>query len=68
MTFTNKHKLYLNVVLLFLFAYMLTSNVLKGFKTQDFNYIRIGLLVFIIISTILRIIKYNREDDNTTQQ
>ncbi len=68
MTFTNKHKLYLNVVLLFVFAYMLTSHVLVGFKTQDFNYLRIGLLVFIIISTILRIIKYNREDENTTQQ
>lgn len=68
MTFTNKHKLYLNVVLLFVFAYMLTTNILIGSKTQDFNYLKIGLLVFVIISSILRIIKYNREEENTTQQ
>jgi hypothetical protein len=64
MNITNKHKLYLNVILLFLFAYMLTTHIIEGFKTQNFNYIRIALLVFLNISTILRIIKYNKDDEN----
>ncbi len=68
MNFTNKHKLYLNVFLLFVFVYMLASKVIQGFKIQDFNYLRIGLLVFLIVSTILRIIKYNREEENNTQK
>lgn len=64
MNLTNKHKLYLNVLLLFVFAYMLTSHVITGIKTQDFNYLRIAILIFLNISTILRIIKYNKDDEN----
>lgn len=62
MNFTNKQKLYFNVLLLFLFTYFLASKIMQGFKTQDFNYIRIGLNVLIIAFTIKSIIKYNAED------
>jgi phosphoglycerol transferase MdoB-like AlkP superfamily enzyme len=64
MNITNKHKLYLNVILLFIVAYMLTSLIIGGLKTQNFNYLRIAILVFLSISTILRIIKYNKDDEN----
>ena len=62
MKFTNKHKLYFNVLLLFVFTYLLTSKVIQGFKTQDFNYLRIGINVLLIALTIKSIIKYNTED------
>lgn len=59
MNFTNKHKLYFNVILLFIFTYLLTSKIIYGIKTQDFNYIRIGLNALIIAFTIKNINKYN---------
>ena len=62
MNFTNKQKLYFNVLLLFVFTYFLTSKIMYGFKTQDFNYLRIALNVIIIAFTIKNIIKYNTED------
>ena len=62
MNFTNKQKLYFNVTLLFIFTYLLTSKIMRGFKTQDFDYFRIGLNVLIIAFTIKSIIKYNTED------
>ncbi len=62
MNFTNKHKLYLNVFLLFVFVYMLASKVIQGFKTQDFSYMRIGINALLLVFTIKNIIKYNVED------
>lgn len=62
MNFTNKQKLYFNVLLLFIFTYLLTSKVMRGFKTQDFDYVRIGLNAIIIAFTIKSIIKYNTEN------
>ncbi len=62
MNFTNKQKLYFNVILLFIFTYLLTSKIMKGFKTQDYDYIRIGLNAVIIAFTIKSIIKYNTEE------
>ncbi len=62
MNFTNKHKLYFNVFLLFVFTYLLASKIMNGFKTQDFNYFRIGLNTLLIIFTVRNITKYNVEE------
>ena len=62
MNFTNKQKMYFNVFLLFIFSYFLASKVIYGIKTQDFNYVRIGLNVIVIFFTIKNINKYNTED------
>ena len=62
MKFTNKHKLYFNVFLLFGLAYLLTTIILKGLKTNDFNYIRIFINAFLIFLTIKSIKKYNVEE------
>lgn len=59
MNFTNQQKLYFNVFLLFIFAYLLASKLFKGFRTQDFDYLRIVLNVVIIAFTIKNINKYN---------
>ena len=59
MNFSNKQKMWFNVALLFLFTYLLTSKLIQGFKTQDFNYIRIGINALAIFYTIKSINKYN---------
>jgi hypothetical protein len=62
MNFTNKHKLYFNVILLFIFSYLLTAKIIDGIKTQEFNYLRIGINILVVGLTIKSIIKYNNED------
>jgi hypothetical protein len=59
MNFTNQHKMYFNVFLLFVFTYLLAGKLIQGFKTQDFNYIRIGINALLIVFTVKNIIKYN---------
>lgn len=59
MNFTNKQKLYFNVFLLFVFTYFLSSKLINGYKTQDFNYLRIIVNIAAIFFTIKSINKYN---------
>lgn len=61
MNFTNNQKLYFNVALLFVFTYLLTSKLLHGYKTNDFNYIRIGINVLVIGLTIRNILVLNKK-------
>ena len=62
MKITNKHKLYFNVLLLFIFAYLLTSKILTGIKTNEFNYLRIIINAVVIFFTIQNINRYNVEE------
>lgn len=61
MNFSNNQKLYFNVALLFLFTYLLASKLITGFKTNDFNYIRIGIIVLLIGMTIRSIVALNKK-------
>jgi hypothetical protein len=61
MNFSNNQKLYFNVALLFIFTYLLASKVISGFKTNDFNYLRIGINVLLIGLTIRSIIALNKK-------
>ena len=58
MNFTNKHKLYFNVVLLLIFIFRFVQKILLGYKSLDFNYFRIVFNAIIIIALIVNIIKY----------
>ncbi len=59
MNFTDKHKLYFNVFLLFVLTYLLTAKLLNGFKTQDFDYLRIVFYIVFIGLSIKNINKHN---------
>jgi hypothetical protein len=58
MNFTNKNKLYFSVFILLIFTYRLIDKIISGFKTQDFNYLRILLNIIIIVALIFNINKY----------
>jgi len=64
MNFTNKHKLYLNILLLLFFSYLLAEKVVIGINTQRFNYIRIFFNVIIIVTIIMNVIKFNKNEEN----
>jgi hypothetical protein len=58
MNFTNKHKLYFNVVLLLIFIFRFVQKIFLGYKLLDFNYFRIVFNAIIIIALMVNIIKY----------
>ena len=60
MNFSKNQKLYFNVLLLFVFTYLLTNKIIKGFTTNDFNYLRIGLNVLVIGLTVRNVVVLNK--------
>jgi hypothetical protein len=66
MNFTIKHKLYFNVFLFFIFIFRFAQKIIHGYKTQDFNYLRIVFNAIIIVFLILNIIKYYKIEEEKT--
>lgn len=64
MKFTAKQLLYFYVVLLFLFTFLLVSRVITAFKTNEFDYFRLGLNAAMVVLSVINIIKYNKPSDN----
>ncbi len=61
MNFSNNQKLYFNVLLLFILTFFLASKLISGFKTNDFNFLRIGLNILAIVLTIRSVIVLNKK-------
>ena len=59
MNFTNKQKLYLNVFLLFVGAFLLTTLFIQGFKTNHFKPFKIVIVGFGVFLALKNIKKYN---------
>ena len=68
MNFTNKHKLFLNVFLLLFFSYLLAEKVITGINSQRFNYIRIIFNVIIIVTIIMNLIKFNKDESKQSEE
>lgn len=64
MKFTPKQLLYFNVVLLFLFSFLLASRLIEAVKIGEYDYFRLGLNAAMIVLSIMNIIKYNKSSDN----
>jgi hypothetical protein len=61
MNFSKNQKLYFNVLILFVFTFLLASKLISGFKTNDFNYIRTTINVVVIVLTVRNIIILNKD-------
>jgi hypothetical protein len=61
MNFTDSQKLYFNVFLLFIITFFLASKVITGLKTNDVDYIKIGINMLAIAITIRNIIIINKK-------
>jgi hypothetical protein len=61
---TNTTKVYVFTGLLFVFSYLLTSNLIKSFNKNDFNYVKIGVNVVAVIALVYLIIKYANLENN----
>jgi len=58
MKITNTTKVYLYTALLFVFTFLLTSKLMKAYKTHEYDYFKIGINVIVEIVLIYLIVKY----------
>lgn len=58
MKITNTTKVYLYTALLFVFTFLLTSKLMKAYKTNEYDYLKIGINVIVEIVLIYLIVKY----------
>lgn len=64
MKITNTTKVYLYTALLFVFTFLLTSKLMKAYKTNEYDYLKIGINVVVEIVLVYLIIKYANIENN----
>ena len=65
MNLSPKTILYINVALLFYFSYRFFSKLFIGFKTNDFDFFRLGLTGLALAYVIFQVIKYSKIINNS---
>jgi len=64
MKITNTTKVYLYTAFLFVFTFLLTSKLMKAYKTNEYDYLKIGINVIVEIVLIYLIVKYANIENN----
>ncbi len=65
MNLSPKTILYLYVALLFFFTYRFFSRLFIAFKSNEFDYLRLGITAAALIFTVFQIIKYSKMINNS---
>ena len=60
----NTTKVYIYTGLLFVFTFLLTSKLMKAYKTNEFDYFKIGINVIVEIALVYLIVKYATIENN----
>jgi len=58
MKISNTSKVYIYTGLLFVFTFLLTKNLMKAFRTNEYDYLKIGINAIVEIVLVYLIIKY----------
>ena len=58
MKISNTTKVYIYTGLLFVFTFLLTKNLMKAFRTNEYDYLKIGINAIVEILLVYLIIKY----------
>lgn len=64
MKINNKALIYIYVVFLFILTFLLASRVIKGFKTQDFDFFKIGVNSVLLIYVIVQVVRLGKIENN----
>jgi hypothetical protein len=68
MKFTNKTKVYIYTFVLFVFTFTFVSTLMKNYKSNDYDYLRLGISFILIVSSIINIIKLASIENNTNDK
>lgn len=60
MKLNNTTLIYVYAVVLFALTYLLASRLITSFKTKEFDYLRIGVNVALLIYIVIKVIKLGK--------
>lgn len=59
--------LYIYIAVLFVLTYLLASRLIKGIKTQDFNFFKIGVNIVLLIYVIVQVVRLGKIENNKNE-
>jgi hypothetical protein len=68
MKINNKMLLYIYIAFLFILTFLLTSRIIKGFKTQDFDFFKIGVNVALLVYVIVQVVRLGKIENNKNEK
>jgi|LakMenE18May11ns_1017448.scaffolds.fasta_scaffold8637567_2 hypothetical protein len=68
MKINNKMLLYIYIAFLFILTYLLASRVIKGFKTQEFDFFKLGVNVALLVYIIIQVIRLGKIENNKNEE
>ena len=68
MKINNKMLLYIYIAFLFILTFLLTSRIIKGFKTQDFDFFKIGVNVALLVYVIVQVVRLGKIENNKKEE
>lgn len=55
---------YIYVAVLFILTYLLASRLIKGIKTQEFDFLKIGVNALLLIYAIVQVVRLGNIENN----
>jgi len=68
MKINNKMLLYIYIAFLFILTYLLASRVIKDFKTQEFDFFKLGVNVALLVYIIIQVIRLGKIENNKNEE
>ena len=59
---------YIYIAFLFILTYLLASRVIKGFKTQEFDFFKLGVNVALLVYIIIQVIRLGKIENNKNEE
>jgi hypothetical protein len=67
MKINNKMVFYIYVAVLFILTYLLASRLIKGIKTQEFDFLKIGVNALLLIYVIVQVVRMGNKENNKNE-
>jgi hypothetical protein len=67
MKINNKMVFYIYVAVLFILTYLLASRLIKGIKTQEFDFLKIGVNALLLIYVIVQVVRLGNIENNKNE-
>jgi len=58
---------YIYVAVLFILTYLLASRLIKGIKTQEFDFLKIGVNALLLIYVIVQVVRLGNIENNKNE-
>jgi hypothetical protein len=68
MKLTNKTIIYIYVAALFILTFLFTRNLMKGFKNQEFDYLKLAVNLVLLVYIIVKVVKLGKIENNNQNE